>query len=122
MSSPRPARARSLLAALATAFAVAAVVACASGTEAGDDDGVTPPVDARRVDARTPDARPIDGPITPPIDARPVDAGLPGLDGGIGGTCTSNTDCQTGECCFGGLMCIPGMATPLPPPFDCLPN
>lgn len=114
---------RSIVAVLAAALAVASLVACAQGTSGADDDDDR--VDARRVDARVVDARPVDA---RPVDARSPDAstgldgGLPGLDGGLpGGSCTQNSDCTVmGECCFGGLVCVPG--TPLPPPINCLPN
>ena len=121
MSSPRSARARSILAALSAGLAIATVVACAQGTSGSDDDGETR-VDARRIDARTGvDARNADA-MTVVVDARPVDAGLPGIDSGLpGGMCTQNADCTSpGECCVFGLLCAPG--TPAPPPINCLPN
>ncbi|HVV87838.1 MAG TPA: hypothetical protein VHE35_32585 [Kofleriaceae bacterium] len=111
------------------AFAVAGFVACAQGSPGAEDDDNNQQVDARRpTDARATDAHAVDAPFQS-VDARTVDAGLPGLDaglpgldGGLGGTCSSSDDCQPDECCFGGLMCVPGMSTPLPPPFDCLPD
>ena len=87
----------------------------------GDDD----PVDARRVDARLSDARPIDGPMATdarPVDARPPDGSILPPDGGMMGMCTQDTQCPATDCCFGGLMCVPGQRTGLPPPLNCLPN
>ena len=121
MSSSRPARSRSTVGGVLAAFAVAALVACAQGTSQGDDD----PVDARRVDARLSDARPIDGPMATdarPIDARPPDGSILPPDGGMMGMCTQDTQCPATDCCFGGLMCVPGQRTGLPPPLNCLPN
>ena len=119
MSSPRPAASRSIVAALAAAFAVAGAVACAQGTSGADDD-VVQPVDARRAtDARIVDARPPTDANNSNIDARPpVDAGLPGLDSGLpGGTCTQNSECAAGECCFAAF----GICGDRPdPPLDML--
>jgi hypothetical protein len=124
MSSAARARSRSVLSALLVGLAVSSLVACAQGTMGGADDD-DPRVDARRVDARVVDARPVDAP-GPPVDARPVDAAIPvdaSFDSGLpGGSCTMHSQCPMGECCFGGLMCVPGEVTPLPPPFDCLPS
>jgi len=67
------------------------------------------------------DARPVDSSVGP--DARMPDSSVITMpDGAIGGMCTSNNDCPATDCCFGGLACVPGMRTPLPPPFDCIPN
>jgi hypothetical protein len=120
----RPCMSKFLLVALPI-FA-SALLACASGFEGvGDDDDQSNNVDARiTVDApqsSSPDARIIDANTSQTPDA-PIslpDAGLPGSDGGIGGTCTTHAECGAGNCCFGGLMCIPGDPLPLPPPFDC---
>ena len=104
---------------------VAFLVACASGFEGASDDDDQSTVDARiNVDApqSSTDAR-IDAQTSTVIDA-PVslpDASTGG-DGGIGGGCTTHAECGSGQCCFGGLMCIPGDPLPLPPPFDCLPQ
>lgn len=123
MRSPRPVRSSSIAAALFAALAIAGFVACAQGSNGGDD---IQAVDARRnVDARTTDARPTDasnGTDARPTDARPpVDSGLPDLDSGLPGTCTQNSDCTAaGECCVFGLICGPG--TPAPPPIYCVPG
>ena len=127
MRSARIVRSHSIASALMAALAIASVVACAQGTNGADDDDDDVHVDARRVDARPADARTVDAPFA--VDARQPDAsigldsGLPGLDGGLGGNaCTQNSECPAGECCFGGLMCVEGTPSPLPPPFDCLPG
>jgi hypothetical protein len=61
---------------------------------------------------------PLDAAPDAPIDAPLVDAGPPDADTGA---CSSTTDCSTGTCCFSNL-CVPGQASELPPPFDCIPN
>ncbi len=117
MPLSRPARLRSTVGGVLAAFAVAALVACAQGTSQGDDD----PVDARRVDARLSDARPIDGPMATdarPVDARPIDGSMSMIDAGpLGGTCTTSAQCGMGECCFMAFMVC--MERPAPP-FDAL--
>ncbi len=124
MRSPRSTRSSSVAAALVAALAIAGVVACAQGSNGADDD--IQAIDARRVtDARITDARPTDANTSDarPPDARPpIDSGLPGLDGGLGGSCTADTDCAADECCFGGLMCVPGTRTGFTPPLNCLPD
>lgn len=121
MRAARSARSLSIVAALASALAVASVVACAQGTNGADDDIVT--VDARRVDARPADARTVDAPFA--TDARQPDAGigldsgLPGIDaGGLPGTCTQSSECTVDfPCCLAGFgICgpdpgIPGFCT-----------
>lgn len=101
--------------------------ACATGSGEGVGDDIGPmPIDARAdststpTDApvSTPDAR-VDAPVSLP-DASP-DAPI-GLPDATTGACTSNAQCGTGMCCFGMLMCVPGMATPFPPPLDCIPS
>lgn len=109
---------------------VVPMFACAQGFQGNDDDNGddddTPRVDAPFNTTDAPvsaiDAR-VDAPISsidapmPPIDA-PI--GLP--DGGTGGACTDNSQCGTGMCCFGQIMCVPGDPQPLPPPFNCIPS
>ena len=110
-----------------TAAALAMLVACAAGAEGtGSDDD---PIDAPRIDApNNPnvDAR-IDAPSALP-DARVIDApsslpdapiGLP--DGGMGGTCTVDTECPMDQCCLIAL-CVPGTRTGLPSPLNCSPS
>jgi hypothetical protein len=122
----KPRRSRQIFAPVPIVFSlgVATLVACAMGAEGtGDDD----PIDAPRsdaatvdgppgaIDARPPDARLVDGPVSMP-DA-PI--GLP--DGG-GLTCTTNAECTApGTCCF-IAFCVPGTASPLPPPLNCAPS
>lgn len=111
---------------LLTAAAMATLVACAAGAEGtgGDDE----PIDAPRIDAPNnpnADAR-IDAPSSLP-DARIIDApssmpdapiALP--DGGMGGTCTVDTECPTDQCCLIAI-CVPGTRTGLPSPLNCSP-
>ncbi|MEZ4402046.1 MAG: hypothetical protein R3B06_18615 [Kofleriaceae bacterium] len=112
-------------------MAAAAVVltACASGAEGtgNGDDVVT--IDARSADAPVnpnPDASVTDAPL-PITDARIVDApiSLPdasiGLDGGVPGTCTVDSECPSAECCLLAL-CVPGTRTGLPAPLNCSPS
>lgn len=107
---------------------VVPMFACAQGFQGNDDDSGddddTPRVDApfSSVDAPVSaiDAR-VDAPISS-IDApMAIDAPMVS-DGGTGGACTLDADCGPGMCCFGQIMCVPGMATGLPPPFNCSPS
>jgi hypothetical protein len=42
-----------------------------------------------------------------------VDGGLPDLDGGLPGMCTTSADCAVGECCYMGLnICGPDLMVP----------
>lgn len=92
-------------------FAIS-LVGCAQGMNgSGDDDGTTPPVDARPgTDSSHPiDARVIDAPITSQPDA--PTGGLPdafdfGDAGGLPTTCTSSSQCNqaAGECCLAAVM------------------
>lgn len=115
-----------IFASLVVGLATAAACATGSGGGVGDDFPDDP--DARVIDSAlpidapvsTPDARP-DGPVSMPDAATDGPIGIP--DGPVTGACTTHTECGTGMCCFGMLMCVPGMAIPgFPPPFDCIPE
>lgn len=104
------------------ALLAVALAACAQGAE-GTGDGDDDPIDAARidapnnpnVDARPVDARSIDAPGLP-VDAPiglPDGGGLPDLDGGIPGLCTTSAQCTTaGECCFVLIPGTPGICQP----------
>jgi hypothetical protein len=110
---------------------VALLAGCAQGFQGNDDDNgdddspprVDAPITAIDAPIGAIDGRLIDAP-TSVIDAptSAIDAPTSNIDAPTGGACTTDTQCGAGMCCFGQLTCVPGQATGLPVPFNCLPD